>query len=422
MDCVIIGGGVAGFAAAKAIRSSWPDKSVVLMDSENEVGYYRTLLPQYMSETLTEKKLFFRTPQDDPQLIVKTGCRVRSLDRLMKRVILESDEAIGYERLILAVGGRPIIPPIFKNTFLKGIYPVRYLFDARPVRKAISGHPHIVILGGGLVGVKTAAHFAHTGLEVTVVERENRLLPMALSKRASKPVEAHLDRLGIRLKLGCSVNDLKSEKEQLCAVLAGEEWIDCQMLLLAAGSVPDIEFIEDSGLLEDGKLLVSSALQTLDENIFALGDAVTIKNGGPHTPWTWPQAVSQGKHAAANLFRSPPVPIQVTTRVNAMNLFGLSLIVLGAPVSGAKVVSYSNPADGVYRELFIVDDRIIGGALVGDITDAGPLHAMMIAGEKIDPQNLEHIKPRGTAFSKRSWSDLVQYRRAFIMPVEEFRE
>ena len=421
MDCVIIGGGVAGFAAAKTIRNRWPDKSVILLDSENEVGYYRTLLPQYMTETLTEKKLFFFNPQDDPQLIVKTGCRVLSLNRQLKKVLLETDEAIGYERLILAVGGRPIIPPIFKNTSLKGVYPVRYLSDARPVRKAISGRPHIVILGGGLVGVKTAAHFAHTGLKVTVVERENRVLPMALSKRASKSVETHLKLLGIRLKLGCSVNDLKSEKEQLCAVMAGTEWIDCQMLLLAAGSVPDIEFLEDSGLLEDGKFVVSSALQTLDENIFALGDAVTIKNGGMHTPWTWPQAVSQGKHAAANLFRSPPVPIQVTSRVNAMNLFGLSLIVLGAPVSGADVVSYSNPTDGVYRELFIIDNRIIGGALVGDITDAGPLHAMIIAGEKIDPEALDLDKPRGTAFSRQSWSDLMQYRRACIMPVEEMR-
>ncbi len=239
MDCVIIGGGVAGFAAAKTIRSRWPDKSVILLDSENEVGYYRTMLPQYMTETLTEKKLFFFNPQDDPQLIVKTGCRVLSLNRQLKNVLLETDEAIGYERLILAVGGRPIIPPIFKKTSLKGVYPVRYLSDARPVRKAISGRPHIVILGGGLVGVKTAAHFAHTGLKVTVVERENRLLPMALSKRASKSVESHLKHLGIRLKLGCSIDDLRAENGQLNGVLAGDEWIDCHMLLLAAGSVPD---------------------------------------------------------------------------------------------------------------------------------------------------------------------------------------
>ena len=421
MDCVIIGGGIAGFAAAKTIRRCWPDKSVVLLDSENDVGYFRTLLPQYMAETLTEKKLFFFNPQDDPELIIKTGCTVLSLNRKLKKVFLDTDEAIGYERLILAVGGCPIIPPIFRNTSLKGIYPVRYLSDARPVRKAISGRPRIVILGGGLVGVKTAAHFAHTGLTVTLVEKEDRLLPMALSKRASKPVETHLSGLGIRLKLGCSVNDLKPENKQLSGVLAGEEWIDCQMLLLAAGSIPDINFLEDTGLLEDRQLLVSPALQTVDENIFALGDAVTIKNGGMHTPWTWPQAVYQGKHSGANLFRSSPAPILATSRVNAMNLFGLSLIVLGAPVSGADVVSFSNPADGVYRELFTMDNRIVGGALVGDITDAGPLHAMMIAGEKIDPQNLEHIKPHGSAFFRRSWNNLMQYRRACVMPVEEMR-
>jgi len=419
MDCVIIGGGVAGFAAAKTIRSRWPDKSVILLDSENEVGYYRTLLPLFMTETLAEKKLFFFNPQDDPQLIVKTGCRVRSLNRKLKTVLLENGETIGYKRLILAAGGRPIIPPIFKKTSHEGIYPVRYLSDARPVRKAIPGRPHIVILGGGLVGVKTATHFAHTGLKVTVVERESRLLPMALSKRASNPVASHFKNLGIGLKFGCTIDDLRAENGQLCAVLAGAEWIDCQLLLLAAGSVPDIEFLEDSGLLEEGKLLVSPALQTVDENIFALGDAVTIKNGGMHTPWTWPQAVSQGRHVAANVFRSSPVPIQATSRVNAMNLFGLSLVVLGAPVSGADVVSYSNPADGVYRELFILDNRIIGGALVGDITDAGPLHAMMISGEKIDPEAMDLLKPRGTVFSLQSWSDLMQYRRACIMPVEE---
>jgi len=419
MDCVIIGGGIAGFAAAKTIRRCWPEKSVILLDSENEVGYYRTLLPQYMAETLTEKKIFFWIPQDDPQLEVRTGCSVRSLDRQLKTVILENGEAIGYERLILAVGGRPIIPPMFKNTSLKGIFPVRYLSDARPVRKAISGRPHIVILGGGLVGVKTAVHFAHTGLKVTVVEKENRLLPMALSETASKSVETHLEHLGIRLVLGYSIDDLRAENGQLNGVLVGDEWIDCHMLLLAAGSVPDIAFLEDSGLLEDGQLLVSPALQTLDENIFALGDAVTIQKDGAHTPWTWPQAVSQGRQVAANLFRSPPAPMLETSRVNAMNLFGLSLVVLGAPTPEAEVLSYSCLADGVYRELFIIDNQIVGGALVGDITDAGPLHAMMIAGEKIDPKNMDLIKPHGSTFSRKSWNDLMQNRRATIMPVKE---
>ena len=419
MDCVIIGGGVAGIEAAKAVRHCSPDKTVILLDAENEIGYYRTLIPQYMAETLTEKKLFFFDPDHDSQLIVKTGCRVLSLDRRMKRVILKNDEVIEYERLILAVGGRPIVPPIFRNTTIKGIYPVRYLPDARPVRKSISSRPHLVILGGGLVGVKTAAHFAHTGLQVTLVEKEDRLLPMALSKKASGPVETHLNELGIRLKLGCSVDDIKSENKQLTAVSVAGEWIDCGLLLLAAGSIPDIEFLVDSELLEDNRLVVSSALQTRDENIFALGDAVTIKSDRIHTPWTWPQAVIQARHVGANLFRSSPVPIHAISRVNAMNLFGLSLTVLGPPVEGAEVVSYSNPANNTYRELFLIDHRIMGGALVGDIRGAGSLHAKMVAGEELDTQNPELIDPRGTAFSGPAWHNLMQNRRAWIMPREE---
>jgi NAD(P)H-nitrite reductase large subunit len=102
-----------------------------------------------------------------------------------------------------------------------------------------------------------------------------------------------------------------------------------------------------------------------------------------------------------------------------MNLFGLSLTILGAPVPGAEVVSYGKPENRVYRELFIVNDQIVGGALVGDISDAGIFHASMISGifdshvKKKDP---DFVKPHRKAFSQRAWHDLNQYRRACIIP------
>ena len=88
------------------------------------------------------------------------------------------------------------------------------------------------------------------------------------------------------------------------------------------------------------KLRVSAALQTKDPRIFAAGDAVTIftADGKKYTPWTWPQAVSQGKLAAANLYRSQPVPLKALTRVNSMNLQGLSLNMLGAFVEGSEEI------------------------------------------------------------------------------------
>jgi len=410
-----VGGGAAGFQAAWTIRKLWPDKSVTLVDAEQEIGYYRTLLPQFMVGTIAESKLFFWRPDDEPVIKPRTGVRVDAVDRENRLLMLDSGDTIGYRRLIIACGGCPIVPPVCPGNPCEGVFPVRYLTDARSAKKWIPDHRNLVVLGGGLVGVKTAAHMAHDGLEVTVIEKEPTLLPMALSPHASTPVRHHLERLGIRVELGCSVEDVIAEGGRLKAVQAGGKWIPCETLLIAAGSIPNIAFLRGSGLVEDGKLPVSPTLQTIDENIFALGDAITIKGETESTPWTWPQAVSQGKRAAMNLFDPMPVPLKVTSRVNAMNLFGFSLAILGAPVAGAESVFFSNPDTGVYRELFVANDRIVGGALIGDISGAGALHAAMNAGISIDKGSPELLKPSGKSFAGRAWDDVSRIPRALFI-------
>ena len=412
MNCVIIGGGVSGFQAAFACRKRWPDKSVTLIDAEKEVGYYRTLLPQFMVGTIAESKLFFWRREDDPGLNVRTGVAVQAVDRKNQTLALEDGETLSYDGLILACGGRPIIPPICPEDACEGVFPVRNLTAARRVKKWLPDHRHVVVLGGGLVGVKTAAHLAHDGLRVTVVEKEDTLLPQALSCSAASLVQTHLQNLGIQLMLGCSVEDVQAAGGRLKAVRAGNSWIPCETLLVAAGSVPDVTFLEGSGLLEDGKLVVSPNLQTLDDKIFAAGDAVFIQKEDDVTPWTWPQAVCQGKHAAANLCNPTPIPLTVFSRVNAMNLFGLSLTILGAPMPGCEVMTYGRPDHGLYRELFIFDDRIVGGALVGDISRAGLLHGWMVSGRKIDTTDPDLLKPQVRAFSRRSWEAVDQIQRA----------
>jgi len=415
MDCVIVGGGAAGFQAAFTLRKMWPEKSVLLIDGEGEIGYYRTLLPQFMMGTVAESKLFFWKPDDDPMIKTRTGVRVRSVDCKKQTIALDSGEAIGFRRLILACGGRPIVPTVCPGDACAGVFPVRYLTDARDVKKWIPDHPDTVVLGGGLVGVKTAAHLAHEGLNVTIIEKEQTLLPMALSPETAGFVQKHLEHLGVLLELGCSVEDVRAEEGRLNAVQAGGRWVSCETLLFAAGSVPDISFLEGSGLIEDGKLVVSPTLRTLDDKIFALGDAITVKGDMETTPWTWPQAVSQGKLAAMNLFDSTPVPLKVTSRVNAMNLFGFSLVILGAPVAGSAVVSYSDADRGIHRELFVMNDRIVGGALVGDISGAGSLHSAMISGKRIHKNCSDLLKPTGKVFPNRSWEDVSQAPRAWFI-------
>jgi NADPH-dependent 2,4-dienoyl-CoA reductase/sulfur reductase-like enzyme len=411
MHCVIVGGGAAGLQAARTCRQLHPDRLVTLIDAEEEIGYYRALLPQFMTGKLEEEKLFSLIPEG-PFFVPLTGVRVSAVDRSARLVRLESGEELAYDHLILAPGGRPIMPPLCVQQSCNGIYPIRDLTTARAIKKWLPNHQNVVILGGGLVGVKTAVILVESGLKVTVVEKENHLLPQALSPDAAARVATHLREIGVSLILGSSVHDIYTRKGALTAVETEERRVPCQSLLVAAGSHPRVAFLEDSGLLEDGALVVNQTLRTSDERIYGAGDAVTIRGEGLVTPWTWPQAVSQGKLAAANLYASAPASLRVLTRVNCMNLHGLPLAILGAPVPGAEVMRLASPADAVFRELFIIESRIVGGALVGDISGAGPLHALMNSGTETNAGNTSLLKPSKRTLAGLPWSFVGQKRRA----------
>lgn len=415
-DTVIVGGGVAGFQAAMALRRLWPEKTVTLLDKEEETGYYRTLLPQFINGTLPENKLFFPPSADDRHLRILTAVRVESIDRDKRTLRLSGRGDLHYQRLLIACGGRPLVPQPFVGADCAGIFPVRSLTAARMARQWLTSHPEVVVLGGGLVGVKTAAHLAGYGCSVTLIERDDTLLPQALSAAAAGLVADHLRQKKIRLLLGRTVDDLHSTAGAISAVQVGGDWLPCQTLMVATGSLPDLAWLHDSGLLSEGRLEVAPTLQTADPHIFAAGDAVTIVDSARYTPWTWPQAVVQGALAGENCHAAVPRSLRRYSRVNTMNLNGLSLAILGLPVPGAARAVYAPAGAGIYRELFHQDGTIVGGALVGDISLGGRFHQLMatgLAGER-DLESL--LVPRKGVWSPQAAVFVRNVRRARILP------
>lgn len=420
MDIVIVGGGPAGFHAALQCRRSWPQKSVILIEGEKSVGYCRPLLPQFMTGEAPEEKLYLFKPPEDPFLKVLSGVRVQSLSGEKQALLLENHGKMEYERLILAPGGRPIVPRMEGVGGLEGVFPVRNLPEAQRVRNWITRDQKILVLGGGLVGVKTAVYLRIAGFQTAIVEKEDHLLPQALSSDAAGYVEKHFREMGIDLYLSQTLESGEGENGKVQRARVGGQWLPCNALLLAVGSVPNISFLESSGLLEGGELRVSATLQTKNPRIFAAGDAVTIftPDGKRCTPWTWPQAVSQGKLAAANLYRSNPLPLKALTRVNSMNLQGLALNMLGAFVGGCEEVSYAPPLEGFLRQAFLRQGRINGGALVGDITGAGPLHHLMIQNRDSISEVRRLIKPSFRLMSPNLSERGTGRRRARLIPGE----
>ncbi len=394
MTCIIVGGGAAGFQAAATCRTLWPEHDVTLIDAEKETGYYRTLLPQFIVGALAEEKLFFPKGSEDPLLTVRTGVRVKGLDRAGSRLLIEGGEALSYERLILAHGGDPLLPGILAGPPARGIFPIRDLTTARATKAWLADHRNVIVFGGSLVGVKTAVHLRQAGFEVTLVVRRGHILLRALSPEAAMIVEAHLAKIGIRLAVNSPLEDLRVENGAVKALKAGGRWLKGDTLLVAAGTVADTSFLEGTGLLTDSELCVSETLQTADPRIFAAGDvAVIATSGDPRvSPNTWPQAVSQGRTAAANLYRTPPLPHRDLTRVNAMELHGLAMVILGPPVegaAGARACAGGGPARTFPRR-----GKAGGGALIGDISAAGTLHALIHAGREITAAQEALLRPR----------------------------
>jgi NADPH-dependent 2,4-dienoyl-CoA reductase/sulfur reductase-like enzyme len=395
MTCMIVGGGVAGFQAAATCRALRPDQAVTLIDAESEVGYYRTLLPQFMVGALPEEKLFFHRGDSDPLLTVRSGVRVKSLDRSGRRLLLDGGETLSYDRLILAHGGESYLPGILAGPPCRGIFPVRDLTTARATKAWLTDHRKVIVFGGSLVGVKTAVHLSQAGFAVSLVVRRGHILLRALSPEAAEVVEAHLNKLGIEVCTNAALEEIRQKNGEIDALKAGGRWLSCSTLLVAAGISPDTAFLEGTDLLTDGKLVVSPALQTRDPRIFAAGDvAVIASRGGEVSPNTWPQAVSQGRLAAENLYRSSPAPHRDLTRINAMELHGIAMVVLGPPVAGAEVISHTRPDASVRRELFLVDGIPVGGALIGDISAAGALHALINAGRPLTLRDAGQLRPQ----------------------------
>ena len=245
------------------------------------------------------------------------------------------------------------------------------------------------------MGVKTAVHLRQAGFEVSLVVRRGHILLRALSPESAEVVEGHMREMGIRIAVNSPLDDIRIEQGAITGIKAGGKWLAGDTLFVAAGTAPDIAFLEGTGLLTEAQLVVSPALQTADPRIFAAGDVAVIDaaGGARVSPNTWPQAVSQGRTAAENLYRKTPVPHRDLTRINAMELDGLAMVILGPPVAGSEVVSYARPEERVRRELFLLGGKPVGGALIGDISAAGTLHALINAGREITSADAALLRP-----------------------------
>ena len=342
MKIVIVGGVAGGASAAARARRLSEDAQIVLVERGPDVSFANCGLPYYIGGKITDReKLLVVTPERLEarfKLDVRVRSSVETIDRKAKMVHIR-DLASGreyeesYDRLILAPGAAPLRPPI-PGIDLPGIFTLRNLQDMDRIKAAVDrGVQQAVVVGAGFIGLELVENFVRLGVSTTVVELQDQVLP-PFDKEMTTPLAETLAAKGVSLLLSEAAEGFEQTSDGLVVRLKSGQELPAQLVALGIGVRPENKLAVDAGLKVGprGGIQVNEYLQTDDPDIYAVGDAIEVKDfvlGEPtQVPLAGP-ANRQGRIAADNIFgRSSKY--RGTQGTAILGLFGLTAAMTGA--------------------------------------------------------------------------------------------
>jgi 3-phenylpropionate/trans-cinnamate dioxygenase ferredoxin reductase subunit len=312
---VIIGAGHAGGSVAALLRQYGHDGPITLIGDEPHFPYQRPPLSKaWLKGEAGEDDLELRPPHfyQEREIDVRRGVSVAAINRAAKLVQLEGGETLAYDKLILATGARARPLPVPGAT-LEGVYALRSAADAEALKAELTPGRRAVIVGGGYVGLEVAASARTLGCEVTVIERESRLLARVAGEALSGFFHAYHGARGVRFVLGGSVVAIEGARRRASMVVLDQgERIPCDVVLIGVGAIPNQELAMEAGLPCQDGVVVDLAARTEDPDIYAIGDVT--RRPLPLYDRTFrlesvPNALEQAKQAACDITgRHPPAP------------------------------------------------------------------------------------------------------------------
>ncbi len=380
MRYLIVGNGVAGTKAAETIRKRDAQGEIVLLSAEPVPFYRRPALVDHMlaggplEGLLGHARSFYETHRIDLRLeTVAAG-----LDPRAHRLTLAGGETLEYDRLLLAVGV-DLPPGWLPGSDLAGVFTLRSLADARRLQQAVKRCGRAVVLGEGVTGLEMLRALRASGLEVVYLLEGARFWEAALSPAASELVEQRLRSVGIDVRPAQEVVAFEGHGGRVRAVLVrGGGRIPADLVGVAAGFLPPVDWAVAAGLEAPKRIAVDDFLSTNLPDVYAAGDAVRLADEA--RSFGWLRAWHQGVVAGVNM-SGGQAPFQRRTVSLSSRAFGLPILVLGdTNPRGRQVRRLSGdfPQDGVHKEI-VLDEagRIIGALLVGEVSEASALEALV---------------------------------------------
>ena len=371
MNYVVLGASAAGINAIKVLREL-DEKANITLISKDEHIYSRCMLHHIISEHITLNSLNFVETKFDEKYNIswKKSCTVNNIEIENKEVsILETGEKVKYDKLLIATGASSAMPPIKNLKKAKHVYGLRNIEDAYEIKEKAKDCKKIAILGAGLVGIDALIGLLeYKNLDISVIYREPFILNRQLDEYSASVYENKFKELGVKFFKGASVNEICMDNNEniIGVVLDDENYIECDMAIVATGVIPNADFINKEFINYDRGIVIDDNCKTTVKDIFAAGDVVG-KNA------IWPLAVKQGIVAAYNMTgREEKIDDSFVYR-NTMNFLGIPTVSLGiVDMEEGCIVNVRKDESG-YKK-FIIKDNVIKGAIIqGDISYVGAL-------------------------------------------------
>ncbi|HSC55467.1 MAG TPA: molybdopterin-dependent oxidoreductase [Phnomibacter sp.] len=365
---VVIGAGAGACGFVKSYRTLNSSDEITVFSKENFPFYNRVLLPDYISGVLPWDNLIKMTAEEEAEYKIKLhrGVSIEVVDREAKTVTDSNGVVHDYDVLLMATGSRAFI--IKDTPRIQGIFTMRSRTDAdRFINHVDSSKGKVIIIGGGLLGIELAASLVEVNVEVVIIQRISRLMDRQLDPLGSQLLHEELTLKGIDIYYNDEVERYLGTNSVEGVRLKSGLTIHGQAVVMAVGTVPNVELAKACGIEVKRGVVVNEYLQTSDPSIFAVGEIAEF--GGFLYGIT--AAAEQQAAIVAQFFQGDISKYyEGSLLMNILKMHGTDLCSLGLAESpnepGYEEVVFIDKAKRYYKKCIIHNDRLVGAILIGD--------------------------------------------------------
>lgn len=391
---IVVGNGMVGYKFCEKLRNRSNEVEIVVFGEEPRPAYDRVHLSSYFSGSTADDLLMAPASwYTDNHVELHTGELVTEIDRVNKQIKTHTGRVDDYDFLVIATGSSAFVPTI-KGVERNGVFVYRTIEDLNQIegyaRKVKKG----AVMGGGLLGLEAAKALLDLGLETHVIEFASRLMPRQIDEAGSEVLSHKLAQLGITIHTNKITQTIEGNGKLEGLIFADGSHLDIEMLVISAGIRPRDELAKSAHLdvHPRGGIIVDSFLKTNDENIFAIGEAVSYQNMvyGLVAPG-YEMADSVARQITGD-FSKQFTGFDMSTK---LKLIGVDVGSFGDPFgesSPSIPIAFKDKRKGTYKRINISEDGkyLLGGILIGDATQYNMLHQMVVNKMPL-PENPESL-------------------------------